>query len=421
MSAGDASLRRVGSWALSRIVANPADAGELSLVGDALAGDVERSIREALAAGANFLSGSDPLSIFRNALAESIRDIEHHESGQLLQRFLLNGPYEDVGDIPPDKVSRHLSDDETASAIAFIFSFMVNAFKGALMELLACAPCLRLMSDLREQGHLSDRTRLHVGDSVLAAHSGTSRFGKGADLHVLAVERSDRGIDQVTVAGVVEVKSYPLSQRRLREQLNRHLRRASLGLRIGKEEIDRERIRTGRGQHGRPTRIGVVPSSWKLPRTIEIEVIEGRKLLRVEAPEPRAEDRVVRTAEDEWRITLRWSQEAIASAAYEMTFWYMEKAGEVIYRGGVPTEWSEMTPAKAGRNAVKMMLYYAILRARTAKEEERAIALYNAYGFGYALGMSFRRSRKGRREMLWLQDLDEIAERGETKKGFKLW
>jgi hypothetical protein len=47
-----------------------------------------------------------------------------------------------------------------------------------------------------------------------------------------------------------------------------------------------------------------------------------------------------------------------------MTFWYMGKVGEAIYSHGVPKEWAEMTPAEAGCNAIKMMLYYAIRRCR---------------------------------------------------------
>ena len=88
-----------------------------------------------------------------------------------------------------------------------------------------------------------------------------------------------------------------------------------------------------------------------------------------------------------------------------MTFWYMQKIGEVIYSTTVPKGWEEMSPAEAGRNAAKMMLYYAILRCRSMREEQRAIALYNAYGFGYAIGTSFKNA-EGRREMLWPQDLD---------------
>jgi hypothetical protein len=65
------------------------------------------------------------------------------------------------------------------------------------------------------------------------------------------------------------------------------------------------------------------------------------------------------------------------------------------------------------------MLYYAILRCRTPRENQRTIALYNTYGFGYALGMSFRNA-EGRREMLWPQDLDEILQSGKTKHGCRI-
>ena len=113
---------------------------------------------------------------------------------------------------------------------------------------------------------------------------------------------------------------------------------------------------------------------------------------------------------------MRWSKEALAEAAYEMTFWYMGKVGEIVYSKSVPKDWEEMTPPDSGRNAAKMMLYYAILRSRTIREEQRAIALYNSYGYGYALGMSYKNA-KGRREMLWPQDLDEILSAGKTKNG----
>jgi hypothetical protein len=67
-----------------------------------------------------------------------------------------------------------------------------------------------------------------------------------------------------------------------------------------------------------------------------------------------------------------------------------------------------------------MMLYYAILRAGTWYEEQRAIALYNAYGFGYALGTSFK-NENGAREMLWPEDLREILDHdGKTRHGCRL-
>ena len=173
----------------------------------------------------------------------------------------------------------------------------------------------------------------------------------------------------------------------------------------------------GSGKNRRVERIAVLPSAWKLPRSFRFEEPGSSRLLHVDAGEPpRQDDEVVQTGDNEWRTTLKWSAEALAEAAFEMTFWYMEKIGEVIYSNSVPEGWEEMTPAQAGRNAAKMMLYYAIMRCRTMRQEQRAIALYNSYGFGYALGMSFRNA-EGRREMLWPRDLDEILSAGKTTSG----
>lgn len=291
----------------------PADSAELSFLGDLLADDVEQSIREALDAETVFPAGADPLSIYRATLAESIRDIEHHERGQLLQRFLRDGPQQDGTNVSPDMAAQRLSDEETAKAIAFIFGFMVSSFKGALMELLALGPCVRLMDSLKAEGHLSSSTRLYLGDSVLAAKSDRSHFAKGADLHMLSIESVSGKTGQVYVDGLVEVKSYVISQRRILRQLDRHLQRATLGLRVQGEEVDPRQVQIGHRRPDKAVLIAVVPSSWKLPRIPKFEGPEGRRFLRLEAPKPLDDDRIVHTANRHWRITLRWSQEAIAS------------------------------------------------------------------------------------------------------------
>jgi hypothetical protein len=102
-----------------------------------------------------------------------------------------------------------------------------------------------------------------------------------------------------------------------------------------------------------------------------------------------------------------------------MTFWYMEKLGERIYSRELPPDWSEMTPGEAGQNAAKLMLYYAMRRDLKPRVLQRAIALYNTYGFGYAVGMNFR-DREGRRQMLWDSLLDEIEARGTTTEGWRI-
>lgn len=383
------------------------------ILGEALGEDVEVSLRKALASGAVFSAASDPLSIFRESLADSIRTIETDECNVLFQRFLRDGPYEDSGEIPPEMASKRLSDDETAAAIRFIYYRVINHFQGSLGELLAAAPCVQLIKKLQHDGHLPLDAQIYVGDAVSASVFGRSGFAKGADMHIIVTEQSAAKVASVVVAGVVEVKSYPASQRKVLKQSRKHLWRAGLGMRVRDEVCGPEQINVGcEGKYMR-VKVAVVPASWILPRTFRFD----GPLLIVDPGVPLNEEaRVVSKGHDEWRITLRWSHEALAKAAYEMTFWYMGKIGEIIYRDKVPEEWSEMTSAKAGRNAIKMMLYYSIVRCRTKWEYQRAVALYNTYGFGYALGMNFR-NEGGSREMLWPEDLHEIATRGTTKHG----
>lgn len=123
---------------------------------------------------------------------------------------------------------------------------------------------------------------------------------------------------------------------------------------------------------------------------------------------PEESDRIERLRSGEWLVTLRWSQEALAWAAYEMTFWYMGVLGQMLFRSEMPRQWLGMSPDEAGQNAAKMMLYYSILRGRSVRETSRAIALYNAYGFGYSLGANFV-DKHGRRQELFGDDLREIA------------
>jgi hypothetical protein len=241
----------------------------------------------------------------------------------------------------------------------------------------------------------------------------------------------------VIVTGVAEVKSGRKSSGAMGGQIEKHLRRARQGLRVAGVGFPSGRVGVGQPPDGRVLRISVQPSDWPLSRTLRFETVEGKRRLMLDPPTPPLNDnQFTPLGGDRWHISLRWSKEAIAAAAYEMTFWYMEKVGERIYtrkdgeQDTKPKDWEEMDAAEAGRNAVKMMLYYAIrpyaikdkegtLSKQEARVMQRAIALYNTYGFGYALGMNFR-NKDGRREMLWPQDLDEIATSGRNKDGCRI-
>jgi hypothetical protein len=127
-----------------------ADMIGFELLGADLSKDVETGLKDALDSSTVFHEGNDPLSIFRATVQASIREIETDERGRLFQRFLRDGPYEREGDIPAELCNQRLTDDETASVITFIYSFMVNSFKGAVAELLAVKACLHVLKQLQK-------------------------------------------------------------------------------------------------------------------------------------------------------------------------------------------------------------------------------------------------------------------------------
>jgi hypothetical protein len=252
---------------------------------------------------------------------------------------------------------------------------------------------------------------------VLTPRRNAKGLLKCADQHLLSEEVSDDGSKSISILALTEVKSYKQSKLRFERQFNSHIRRALNGLVVGNKEYSSNDIHLGEMLNRNVIRIAVAPSSWKLSREFRKEQTQEGRFLHVETRRPPLSDDVItRTGEYSWNIELRWSVEALAQAAFEMTFWYMGKVGEVIYSQNMPIEWRGMMPAQAGRNAVKMMLYYAILRCSSTRQEQRAVALYNSYCFGYSLGMNFI-NKQGKREMLWPEDLDEIASLGATKSG----
>jgi hypothetical protein len=397
------------------MAAHPADSVAIDFLPRDLARDVRRSLRAGITAGVLFDHSGGPEDLFRAAVRRAITAIVSNDKNELLPRFLSVGPFYDSGQIQTQVASKYQSDAEVAAAIRFVFSSAINSFQGQLAEILAVGPVVALARELARATGARRLPRIFAGDSVLAHPLRLRTWAKAADFHLLDPGATKRDSEPVTVLGVVEVKSYAIRLERLRPQLERHIARAQRGLRIQGREVKEERAVLGGGPVG-PAQIVVVPATWALPRAFSFVTRKGNRFLEVKPPKPPAGgDRIEQLGPNLWKVTLRWSEEALADSAYAMTFWYMGELGRLLYeRDGMPREWSEMTPVEAGQNAVKMMLYYAILRARTVREESRAIALYNSYGFGYALGSSFV-DRHGRREVLFPDDLDEILATGRCR------
>lgn len=386
------------------------------LLGPELAEDVFRSIRTALDIGVIFGTFNDPETILNDAVATAVTNIEDRASQ--LRRFLRDGPYEVDGEIPPELQGRRLTDEETAKATTFIYSHVVNCFQGSLAELLAAEPCARLVQDLKDNGQLPPSVQLYLGDAVLFSTESQKLFRKAADMHAIIID--DKRPSKAVVHGVVEIKSYHCSSSRLKLQLAKHVARVRKGSRIC---ITRD---NGPSEYkGECTdnvfAVAITPATWKLSRKFSYIQEDGKSFWHTDTNMPPFDENLTKQiGPSSWRIILRWSKEALAAAAYEMTYWYMEKLGEAIFSEKLPDAWSQMTPAEAGRNAAKMMLYYAIPRSLSYRGEQRAIALYNTYCFGYSIGMNFR-DEQGRREMLWSEDLHEIVSKGTTKYGCKIF
>jgi hypothetical protein len=297
-----------------------------------------------------------------------------------------------------------LSEPECGECVQFIFSHMVNRFKGELAELLAIQPVLELIEQLRVASKWSDTVHLYLGETIQERRqikrNGKLQWGefvKGAD--GLIVEVSNTQPRRVKVCGVVEVKSMYQPEKKLTNQIKNHLHRMAGGLRLNGQTWDKSQILCIS-----PLHIMVIPSGWKLDR--ECYYRDGQ-LIYPNEDKPSFFTRLEKKGQNRWMIVLDWSTEALEQAAYEMTYWYMSQVGTAIYDSGskpLPKGWEDMSPEEAGYNAIKMMLYYIMLRSKfiSSKHDRLATKLYNAYSFGYPKAMETK-------EMLWPEDIPHLG------------
>jgi hypothetical protein len=294
-------------------------------------------------------------------------------------------------------------------AIRFAVSRAVSAIQGSLAEMLALGPLAQLLAELRAARKVPKATQIWVGKSVAASSLNSRSVADAADIHLLVL--SPR-LSEALLIGVAEVKSYRCSQTKVTRQIDNHLARAAHGLVTSTSSPP---IHYAVRLVKTPLKIFIIPARWRLSRHFTFKSRGTSRFLSVRPPKPEASVLALAHRPGEWRIALRWSNEALAAAAYEIVLWCMGHLGEQVYAQQSPP-WTEMTAAQAGQNAVKMTLYYALLHINDPTTLRQAIKLYNILGFGFALGSSFR-GGDGRPAMLWPEDLDEILQNGRTRKG----
>ena len=369
--------------------------------------------------------GNNVNDVFDYSLNEAIRNIEQHPQGILFRRLIEHGPHNP--DEPRMRISDSktiLSDPECGVCVEFIFSHMINRFKGELAELLALKPSINLIKMLQKKKSLPVGIQLYWGDQIKERRQSRGRnqrrnlhwsgFTKGAD-GLIASNGIGKHKNTLAVCGVVEVKSMKRSKKKLDEQLNHHVKRLAGGVRLGNKEWSPDFVQVGipqgsRKKTSKPLFVTVIPSSWKLSREWRSENTEhGRAFIFPEPQKPDVKDSYEKMDSKRWNIRMAWSQEALSQAAYEMTFWYMSQVGKAIYsQKALPKGWEYMTPEEAGLNAIKQMLYLLPLRFISKREKDLAIRLYNVYSFGYPLGIDSY-------EMLWPEDFHQSNEKDEHR------
>jgi len=394
-----------------------------SVVGNRLlASAIHRSVARALGCPfVHLVDGKSVQDVFKRSLDAAIRDIEEHPRGKLFRRLIEYGPRNpDEPEVLTSDGETTLSDHECGSCVEFIYSHMVNRFKGELAELLALEPCVTFVQRLQQKQHLPSGVQLYWGE-ILQERRQTRKaneeckvrwggFTKGADGLLVEQIPIQQGKPQnlLRIHGIVEVKSMTRSNRKVLEQINSHIMRLNGGVKLGTREWPPDNIalfKKAKKKDCGLIRIMVMPSSWKLSREWRsVENDNGRTIMLPESSEPPVKTRVEDLGPNLWKITLAWSQEALNQAAYEMTFWYMSQVGRYVYtKKSTPKGWEYMTPEEAGYNAIKMMLYYIPLRYISNRQERLAVRLYNIYCFGYPLGVDSK-------EMLWPEDFPDKYE-----------
>jgi len=207
--------------------------------------------------------------------------------------------------------------------------------------------------------------------------------------------KSEESGTSLRIHGIVEVKSMPLTKKKILAQIKNHIIRLGGGVRLAGRKYSNDDICLN---DLNVIRIMVLPSTWKLSREWRRE---GKSIELPEPYEPPVETRIEKLEKRLWKITLSWSKESLEQAAYEMTFGYMAQVGSHVFKiESMPKEWEYMTPYEAGYNAIKMMLYYIPLRYISKRQTRLAIKLYNVYSFGYPLGVDST-------EMLWPEDFPD--------------
>ncbi len=347
-----------------------------------------------------------PQGAFEGALALVADELDDHPRRALIRRLIEHGPLDMDAEPQYGTATTRLTDEELGRCIDFIEGRMINAFQGAVGELLALAPCSELVETLRDRGDLNGGTVLHWGTTIRQRQARRMRGGLeerqwtgyawGADglLSRTADVSGSTGETGLIVDGIVEVKSGEASPAEIDDQIESHLARMEGGLELEGAIWSGNQIRLA----AKLVRIAVRSSRWRVSRHRREPGLRAQPLRRAifrpnRAPEvfdigqavpPTVHPEIRERRARHWLIELNWSVQALREAAFEMSLWYMGRIGARMLADRPATPRSNLTAEERGINRVKEALRSATLRPLTQKQDAKTVFLYNAYCYGFA-------------------------------------
>jgi hypothetical protein len=319
------------------------------------------------------------------------REIRQHPRRELLYLFLRD--------------HSRLSGSDVEGLFEFIYSYLVNAFKGELAEVMSRLVIRAFVAERVKAGDLPSAAVVIPGSEITSWRNAQGRvertWQKSADA-LVAVRRPNEEGGGWAFLGVVEIKSYRESLRRMFAQIEQHVDRIRLGVQISSALVD-------------PTTSGFVDRADR-PTWLPLASPQrpGRVLqlaIRPRAPSRDAQALRPWSGQQEcWVDELPCTVGHLHEAAYLLTAWYIAQAGpdvflpvgEVAGPGDprIVNPWPERSADSAAANMLKLAMYETSLRENivtgfeSRKPERRSdmvfSRLYNSVCYGPAFARSDR-------------------------------
>jgi hypothetical protein len=297
---------------------------------------------------------------------------------------------------------RELLDDQIPPLVEYLYSSVVNNFKGEIAELLAGPAIHRFAKRLGFP--VSFVSGWAIAEPKLKAHRLV--WAKGAD-GLLVVDGPRLGI-----AGVVEIKSYRKKVETMAVQAAKHIRRLRRALRIEITELAGDAYDF------------VLPDGSRVPAASAPMNVEVASLCvrtpRSPLTKAALTDGLSAVAE------LPFTKDELSKAAFAMAEWFLARLGSVVFHlpgnprpGTVLIRWPEDSLEDPGRWATREAFHHMagrLERYRLRNDSDRTKrALRNTYWLYNAMGWGYEHARGDR--MVWGSDLEPA---GEVEAGIDL-